>query len=185
MTILPNQYNTPHLWTNNNDIFNMEGQIRKDSSAPKAGFFHTFYSSASSRTTSPKDSQSEKTSIDNQSTSGSESPPDSVDNICSGLSSGCYLHDQPHCHLRCSPRACKQCREVLDADWIEKGRWLEDCISSEEEDEQRRGDKGSTTGPGFKKVLTIAAFAAFVAGFLYYTWKARSNWGLFQEWAAT
>lgn len=158
----------------------MESQIKEDSSAPKAGSFPAFFSWASSRTTSPTDSQSEKTSINNQSTSGSESPPDSMGNVCNGLSSGCCLHDQPHCHLRCSPRACKQCREVLDADWIEKGRWLEDCISLEEEDEQWHGAKHTTTRPGLKEVLTIAAFAASVAGFLYHMWKARSNWGLFQ-----
>lgn len=162
----------------------MEGQVKEDSSAPKVGSFSSFYSWTSSRTTSPTDSQSEKISINNHSSLGSESPPDSVDNICSGLSSGCCLHDQPHCHLRCSPRACRQCREVLDTDWIEKGRWLEDCISLEEEDEQRRGDKRNTTRPGLKKVLTIAAFAASGAGFLYYAWHARSSWGLLQQWAA-
>lgn len=159
----------------------MEDQIKEDSSASKA------VNSASSQTLSPRDSRSEKPSTNDQNTSGSESPPDPIDNVCNGLSSGCYYfeHDQPHCHLRCSPRACTQCREVLDPDWVEKGRWLEDCISSPEEDEQRSGDNGIPTRTGFKKVLTIGAFAASAIGFLYCAWQARASWGLLQQWAAT
>lgn len=80
-------------------------------------------------------------------------PPDLVNHcsqFCMGLWNGCSYggHHQLNCHLGCSPRSCKQCREVGDADWIRRGQWLEDCISWEEEDEHERrgGGHRKTTG---------------------------------------
>jgi hypothetical protein len=163
---LINQSITPYLLTSNNTTQTMEGRIQEDPPA----------FSASSQTLPSTDSQSENPSTNDQNTSGAESPPEPVANLCNGPSAGCFI-EKPHCHLRCPPRACKQCREVLDPNWMNKGGWLEHCISLPEGDEQRSGGEDIPARPGFKKALTIGAFAVSVAGVLYCAWQARASSG--------
>lgn len=162
----------------------MDDQNDDDTSAWKTEPFPLFFESSSSQ--SPISSQSEESSTNNQRSFGSESPPDLLRTPCRGRASGCHYpeNDQPHCHLRCSPRACKQCREVLDADWVEKGRWLEDCVSIPEGEEEWPGCRGTTMGLVFK-VIAAGVFAASLIWVLCCVWQARTNWALLQEWAAT
>lgn len=98
----------------------------------------------SSRTMSPAETMSVADFVSaiahENSSSQSESPPPYAVNSCAqscrGLGNGCSFGEnhEPHCRLNCSPRACKQCSEVIDADWIQRGRWLEDCVSWDEKD---------------------------------------------------
>lgn len=148
--------------------------------ASKAG--HTLPSDSlySSRTISPTDSLSERESNHEQSSSELESPPTELINDCArscrGLWNGCSYgeHHQLHCRLRCSPRACKQCREVGDADWIRRGQWLEDCISCEEDDEPRHSEKDiHTQQVGVNNFIVISAFAFILVGVCYWIYRAR------------
>ncbi|POS74294.1 hypothetical protein DHEL01_v207316 [Diaporthe helianthi] len=186
----------------------MEDQDHDDTSSPcKTEPFPSFFGDSDGDSSQPPTrihSESSSSSTNDQrrttttttttTTIGSESPPPDPVEIpytCHGRASGCcYPEDgQPHCHLRCSPRACKQCREVLDADWFETGRWLEDCVSIPEGDEERAGGGGGgVCGIPVRlvlKAIAAGAFAASSVGILCCVWQARNNWGLIREWAAT
>lgn len=154
----------------------MECRSKEASLALRAGGSQTFNSLPSSRTISSTNSLSDRESKHGQSSSELESPPTELINDCAqwckGLWNGCSYGDyhQPYCRLRCSPRACKQCREVGDADWIRRGHWLEDCISLEEEDENQ--DVYTRQG-GVNKFIAICAFAVICAGVFYWIYRAR------------
>lgn len=103
---------------------------------------------SSSRTMSPAESLSEKASTREYSSSESDGPPTEAVNRCAqsckGLWNGCSFGEkhEPHCRLRCSPRACQQCHEVIDADWIRRGRWLEDCVAWDQDGEHQHSKEG-------------------------------------------
>ncbi|KAG8165947.1 hypothetical protein KVR01_004499 [Diaporthe batatas] len=148
----------------------MMDQNHDDTSAWKTEPFPSFYASSdSSQSPTSTSSRSEKSPTNNHKTLGSESPPDLVPTRCRGRASGCHYPEdgQPHCHLRCSPRACKQCREVLDADCIDKGR--------------RRGAAPRRQGRPVRRVLKVVGVGALV---LWCMRDARADWALFKEWAA-
>lgn len=150
-------------------------QIKEASIGQRVGRPPYSDSHPSSRTLSPSDNLSEQTSKHENSSSELESPPPELLNHCSqfcvGLWNGCSYgeHHQLNCHLRCSPRSCKQCREVADADWIRRGQWLEDCVSWEEEDEHELRE---TEREGAKKIIAISAIAILLAGVFYWTYRA-------------
>ena len=150
----------------------MKAQSTEALLAWQAMHFPLFNSSTSSRTASPTDSQSEQTSSNEHSTTDSESPPPEAieDTVCNGFSGNCLYgeNDQPHCHLKCSPRSCKQCREVTDKEWIQEGRWLEDCISWDEDDEQRHKEKDLSGRQGVTKVIAFGGLAVLMAGIFYW-----------------
>lgn len=131
-------------------------------------------SQPSSRTISPAQSSSENTSTHEKSSSASECPSPELINSCAqscnGLWNGCTYgeHHQPHCRLRCSPRSCRQCREVGDADWIQRGQWLEDCISWDDEDGE--GDLPPRR-QGVSTVIAVSAFVVFSATILYWNYR--------------
>lgn len=132
---------------------------------------------SSSRTMSPADSLSEKSSTRELSSSQSESPPTEAVNRCAqsckGLWNGCSVGEKhnPHCRLRCSPRACKQCREVIDADWIRRGRWLEDCVTWDEDDEHQHGGEDLPARRKRGKWITTLLVIWTVAGGLGMCWE--------------
>lgn len=126
----------------------MERSIKEASSASENGNTQSSHSPHSSRTMSPAHSLLEKESTHEKSSSEPESPPPEPVNTCSqfcwGLWNGCSFGEnhQPHCRLKCSPRACKQCREVGDEEWLRRGQWLEDCVNwDEEEDEDQHSER--------------------------------------------
>lgn len=158
----------------------MERPNKQNLLGSKTGYAPQFHGLPSSRTISPTDSLSERESKHEQSSSELESPPPELINdcaqSCSGLWNGCSYgeHHQLHCRLRCSPRACKQCREVGDAEWIRRGQWLEDCISWDEDDEYQRNEKGiHTRRAGVNNVIAISALAVISAAIFYWIYRAR------------
>lgn len=135
-------------------------------------------SQPSSRTISPTQSSSENTSTHEKSSSASECPSPELINSCAqsckGLWNGCAYgeHHQPHCRLRCSPRSCRQCREVGDADWIQRGQWLEDCVSWDDEDEHQRAERDlPPRRQGVSTVVAVSAFVVFSAAILYWNYR--------------
>lgn len=137
-------------------------------------------SQLSSRTISPTQRSSETTSTHEKSSSASECPSPELINSCAqscrGLWNGCAYgeHHQRHCRLRCSPRSCRQCREVGDSDWIQRGQWLEDCVSWDEEDEDEYQHAERDLPPRRQEVSTVIAVSAFVvfsATILYWNYR--------------
>lgn len=137
------------------------------------------HSPHSSRTMSPARSLSEKESTHEKSSSETESPPSEPVNTCSqfcwGLWNGCSFGEnhQPHCRLKCSPRACKQCREVGDEDWLRRGQWLEDCVTwDEEDDEDQPSEMDLPTRRRILRVtqiIVISVQTIIMAGMFYWS----------------
>lgn len=161
----------------------MEDQSHDDTLPCMTEPFPSFYDTDSSpySTGSP----SENSSTNDRRTVESESPPDLRQAPCRGRASGCFYPQdgQPHCHLRCPPRTCRQCQRVLDEKWVETGGWLEDCVSIPAGEDEERSGRGTPT-PLLFKVIAAGAFAALSVGSLCCVWQARTDWGLLQEWAA-
>lgn len=154
----------------------MEREIKEASSASGNG---NTQSSHTSRTMSPAHSLSEKGSAQEKSSSESESPPlepvNTCAQFCRGLWNGCSFSEnhQPYCRLKCSPRACKQCREVGDEEWLRRGQWLEDCIIwDDEDDEDQHSEKDLRMGQEgliVTKIIFLSAGAIFMAGLIYWS----------------
>lgn len=157
----------------------MERPNEKAWTASKIVNNSTHDSLPSSRTMSSAESLTERASACEKSSSESEAPPPESTNSCAqscrGLWNGCSYGEnhQPHCRLKCSPRACKQCRNVGDEDWIQRGQWLEGCVSWGD-DEHPDGEQGSHTRQVQVGLVTaISAIAVFWAGVFYCAWHAR------------
>lgn len=154
----------------------MERSIKEASSASENGNTQSSHSPHSSRTMSPARSLSEKGSTHEKSSSESESPPPEPVNTCAqfcwGLWNGCSFGEnhQPHCRLKCSPRACKQCREVGDEEWLRRGQWLEDCVSwDDEDDEDQHSEKDLPMILRVTQVIIVSAQAIMMAGMFYWS----------------
>lgn len=152
----------------------MERSIKEASSASGNRNTQNSHSPHSSRTMSPAHSLSEKELTHEKSGSESESPPPEPVNTCAqfcrGLWNGCSFGEnhQPYCRLKCSPRACKQCREVGDEEWLRRGQWLEDCISLDDEDDKdQHSEKDLPMGHIVTKIIFLSTGAIFMAALLY------------------
>lgn len=154
----------------------MERSIEEASSASGNGNTQSSHSPHSSRTMSPAHSSSEKESTHEKSSSESHSPPPEPVNTCAqfcwGLWNGCSFGEdhQSYCRLQCSPRACKQCREVGDEEWLRRGQWLEDCISwDDEDDEDQHSEKDLPMGHIVAKIIFLSTGAISLAALLYWS----------------